>query len=249
MARIRIKPIESVADLLPALKTLHLKSPMLWFRGHGKTQWRLTPTLGRSRKLANAESNLIKRFKQNAVLLVDRAPTTEWDWLFLMQHHRLPTRLLDWSESPLVGLFFVVCEPRYDKSPGALWCLDPIGLNRAAGVSYKNSFEIPAFGEDNVLNSYRPSIIESERKSNLVPVAGLASRSNERLYAQMGVFTITHRKHNPIEKIDGKFVYKIEIPAKAKPVIRKELAHLRITHLSLFPELENVSKLAAEDSI
>lgn len=242
------KVINKVADLLPLLGTLHRTNPILWFRGHGRANWKLVPALGRRRAWAAAEQNLIKRFKQNAVGLMDHAPVHEWDWLFLMQHHRLPTRLLDWSESPLVGLYFAVCEARHDRMNGALWCLNPIKLNKVAGISFSNDFEIPAFG-DPVLDNNLPSRIVQEAQSDRPPVAGLASRSNERIYAQMGVFTITHRKHLPIEKTAGEVAYKLIIPASAKRRLRRELTHLRITHLSLFPELENVSRLAAQDSI
>ena len=240
--------VTNVSELLSCLKALHRENPVLWFRGHGKVHWKLVPALGRKRKWALAEQNLIKRFKQNAVGLLDRAPADEWDWLFLMQHHRLPTRLLDWSESPLVGLYFAVNEPQHDRKNGALWCLNPIKLNRVAGISFSNDFEIPAFS-DRVLDNNLPSRIVQEEQSERPPVAGLASRSNARIYAQMGVFTITHRKHLPIENSPGKIAFKLTIPATAKKRLRKELSYLRFTHLSLFPELENVSRLATEDSI
>jgi hypothetical protein len=44
-----------------------------------------------------------------------------------MQHYRLPTRLLDWSESILLATYFAVND-KPDK-PGVLWALSPFVLN------------------------------------------------------------------------------------------------------------------------
>ena len=56
-------------------------------------------------------------------------------WLTLMQHYGLPTRLLDWSESPLVALYFALSSDEDAKADAAVWVLNPMKLNKKVGYA------------------------------------------------------------------------------------------------------------------
>ncbi len=54
------------------------------------------------------EIQAFKRFKRHArpLMAAQPQPADDWEWLALAQHHGLPTRLLDWTENPLVAAYF-----------------------------------------------------------------------------------------------------------------------------------------------
>src|SRR5207244_837774 len=67
-------------------------------------------------------------FKQEAWPLLSATEQSMWGVLFAMQHYRLPTRLLDWTESFMCALFFA----QQHREPGdvaAVWALDSAAVN------------------------------------------------------------------------------------------------------------------------
>ena len=241
------KTIKMLGDLVACLESQADPKTPFWFRGQPRSSWGLVPSLARKAKTSAAETALIKRFKQNALTHLSDRPASEWEWMFLMQHYRLPTRLLDWTESPLVALYFAIENTKHKNYDAALWCLDPIALNQHANIKFSSNVEIPAFDHDGILDSYLPSQIARETTSELNPIAAIAVRNSPRIAAQLGTFTITHRTHTAVESVaDGKHVWRLIVPEAKKINLLRELALLRISNLTLFPELDAVAADAVE---
>ncbi|MHA7899619.1 MAG: FRG domain-containing protein [Henriciella sp.] len=238
--------VSDIGEFVAALLEDQNEQPQ-WFRGQRNTEWKLVPSLARGAHLELSEGASIKRFKQNALQFLPNRPADDWEWLFLMQHHRAPTRLLDWSESALVAMHFALqeCPEGEDDQPAAVWRLHPVGLNNVAGYRQQFDRDILAFGIDNSLDNYLPDKIG--RESDLLPAAGIAGRNSVRMIAQLGTFTITHFNHTPIEDVDdGAHVKKFEIPVEAKPNLRQQLRSLGINEFMMFPDLDQVSKHVQE---
>ncbi|MDP2033404.1 MAG: FRG domain-containing protein [Polaromonas sp.] len=244
--RHREAKIQGVSDLLRLLKKHVTPADVVWFRGQSDSRWGLVPSLARDAgKHLAKEGAIYKRFVQNATQLMTQAPTDEWDWLFVMQHHRAPTRLLDWSEGPLVALFFATFDSSKDRDDAAFWCLDPIALNTKANVSFAYELELPSF-RDRALENYLPSRVDP--KSPMNPVAAIGPRPTKRMAAQMGTFTVNHSVHEPIEALyDTKHVWKYIIPKDKKARIRAELQHLGYSTLTLFPDIDEVAELIKKE--
>ncbi|TCS41777.1 FRG domain-containing protein [Reinekea marinisedimentorum] len=240
--------INSVQELLERLEEIQKDQVQsIWYRGQGSKDWSLTPYYLRLDG-RQSESTLLKRFKQSAAMLIETSPKESFDWLFLMQHYGVPTRLLDWSESPLVALYFAVENiEKHGEEDGALWLLYPSELNKHARINNKEEEGfIPSF-DDEELESYSVESLKSNSRIQLFPVATIATRNNARIQAQLGVFTIHHHENIPIEEVgDRSHTLKFVIPANSKERIKNQLALLGYTKFQLFPELSSIGDIIKE---
>ena len=153
-------------------------------------------------------------------------------WLFLMQHHSLPTRLLDWSEAALVGLYFAALD---DSQPGVLWAMNPVGFNYTQGVA--QGLVTPGHPEVKKLLA----IAFSAEGSSEQVLAVLPPEIDLRAMLQAGRCTI----HGSIALLDIEEaqanVRRISVPADAKSRIRQQLRMLGVNRSRLFPDLESLA--------
>jgi hypothetical protein len=232
--------VGSVEDLMGVLESGGLEP--CWYRGHADVSWQLTPSLARKREWIEHEVLLLKRFKQNAIPRLLTAPASEWEWLFLAQHHGLPTRLLDWSENPLIALYFA-CESDRDTD-GRFWILRPNELNEK---SNPGSPGILLFGQDEFLDSYLPESAKSPIPTQ-PPVAAVATRSFGRIIAQSGTFTICHRSFDPLENVhSGNLLDSYVIPLARKAFIREQLKAIGINAMTVYPDLTHLAEYVRDE--
>ncbi len=119
MPRLNIVRITSFQDFLDNVdQGQNSSESSLWFRGAGKSSYKLAPTLHRhsgitdSNTLLEYEKKLLTRFKERSVPYLQHRIEDVWELLFLMQHYGMPTRLLDWTENPFISLFFALSSAR-----------------------------------------------------------------------------------------------------------------------------------------
>lgn len=228
-----------------------------WFRGEEDINWNLRPSIYRNHNLNYYERELIRDFKNQASSLIkDNYPKNEFDWLFLMQHYGLPTRLLDFTESSLVALFFAVMNYK-NTATGRVWIVDPMSLNRLTigeqSIPYFTNPILKNFllDEPILLDRFSEGEFNVNRQIKAeLPVAVRPVRNNIRSIAQKATFIIYGRNPNDLndiiescrknEKKRASISY-LEIDGKFKLSILKELAICGISKSVVFPELSGIA--------
>lgn len=233
--------IETLSDYLNVIMELKNDHKKLWFRGHASSDYVLMPTVYRDPYTWVKEAVFLHQFKARASRFINYYPDNDMEWLFLMQHHATPTRLLDWSENALVALAFAV-QYRNENHIGKdanVWCLDPILLNSNTRFHSYVDEKIPNICADEDLQN----ICNSPRQD--YPVAIIGPQNSDRIVAQKGVFTLFPNKDSfSMENLKNaeEFLARIKIPNKHITSIEESLYYIGITESSLFPDLDSISK-------
>lgn len=140
--------IRSIDDLFPLLKERPFEDEIGRFRSnfvyHGtcNAAFRLTTSLQRNCKgrQQELEPSILRNFSKYAAAEDPGIDSSVWRQLIIGQHHGLPTRLLDWTYSPLIGLHFAVNDPNLDKMDRhecIMWKIDVAELHALLPERYQ----------------------------------------------------------------------------------------------------------------
>jgi len=252
--------VSTLIEYLVAVKTLSNSTGATWFRGQSKRNHELEPGLYRHpdvkgnlsphARAAELEGRLMERFRNHSVPYVGHkfVHEDEWAQLFFMQHYRVPTRLLDWSYSPLIALHFALsgAETNSENPDGAcaIWTLHPENWNRAALAHQSAPAKIYDTDSDEI-KPYKAGAAFKLQTADAIAIEGI--HNSPRIVAQQGAFTIFGPTTSPMEVQFTKAAYPenslgvIRINSISVSEMTKELINAGILETTIYPDLEGLA--------
>lgn len=212
-----------------------------WFRGQPKFDYKLTPSVRRKEYTSKVSEQYMatnfmietQRLNPNTPDVYDSAA-----WLARMQHYGLPTRLLDWSSSPLVSLFFALDEKEPTEEDAALWALDAQRLNERMG---EGPYLLPM--GYNTVKKYLHGAFDGrvEKSEKIIACCGIGS--DLRMYVQQSNFTVHDTTYLALdEMVEARdILWKIRIPGEVKRRLVHELKLLGFHESTIYPDMQHIA--------
>lgn len=218
------------------------------YRGVSDKRFDMFPKLNRycSHDL-RLEESLIRNFKKYGYSDLGSYHSF-WQIVALGQHHGLPTRLLDWTYSPLVAAHFATENiDEYDRD-GAIICLDYGKMNR----------QLPKKLND-ALEEYNTRIFTIEMLENTIEdfdaMKALSDKPyvlffepasiDDRIVNQYALFSVVSDREVLLAKLmeeHENLCLKIIIPKEVKLELRDKLDYINISERLIYPGLDGICK-------
>jgi hypothetical protein len=239
--------IQSVDDFLRELAAIpfvtgrhsHVR---VWFRGQPEAGLELQsgvyrptfPAADETERLLT-EQHLAQDFRvESAGLLTGRE--TDAELYFLQQHYRFPTRLLDWTHTPLASLFFAIDKPAVD---GEIFVMDAYQMQTPGFANFG-----VATSRHNIFLKALDQIVGWGKAADfpdfIIPLR--PDHFDRRIAYQQSCITFHVPKKPILTAVENPTLRSFIIPAAAKAYIKAQLSLLGVDEFRIYGDLESLAK-------
>lgn len=278
VSKIKIDKLSTFIDVVEEYKDLYpneifINNPTdrrFIYRGCSKASYELLPSIFRKQQDGNvvnskylsltSEKGLLEEFIGYASSILDIPPTKYVRWAEYAQHFGVPTRFLDWTNNPLVALYFACSNESNNDCDGCVWLFHIVNYRRSL-VNYEekiNKKESIEESINNLINDvkddvykmpivYQPYYVDNRMKAQDSVFMAWGSNDNSLENMLMNckhlkkVYTTDH-SCTVSEIVGNGILFKIEIPKENKLKLLRELDTVAINEMSLFPGLDGIGK-------
>jgi hypothetical protein len=239
------------------------KNEECFYRGHAQADWQLCPGLLRGikpykKQLITAEywdieSDLYYEFRSRARVLHNQE-MSDWDVLFNMQHHKVKTRLLDWTEMLGTAIYFAIAGSKRDEKANGntpcIWLMNPYRLNELYH-GWKDLWDPENLdfygGSDESYSELLLGVHKKEAGKMFYwdePIALYPLRKNDRLTNQGGYFTMHGNNILSLELLPKhqEFLRKVHLPKAGTNAAFDFLEIAGINDFTMFPDLDGLAQ-------
>lgn len=258
---------KNIDEYLEIIKQIKSENPLAWYRGQSNSHYQLEPSLYREKGMItgnNKEAVFMRATNGKYILQDDITALYKFkkyydtihvtdkfqfiDYLYIMQHYGIPTRLLDFTENELVALYFSVSSRNsgkikdvnqeiedfyeydsYTDSGSAVFCIDPVKTNNESFMK-KQIIDLKEYSFESLGYIDTPVCIKTQNP-------------DKRIIAQKGAFMFFGFYVNPYDyyTVFNNSIYKIFIPNSCRKQILSELkTKFSISHSTMYPDIEGI---------
>lgn len=267
-----------VKTWVAAKRLLEKEFQKTWmFRGHADARWDLSSNFERlPGPSKSVELYLLHEFQRSVhhYLPAHLIPKDSLEWLALMQHHGLPTRLIDFTRSPYVAAYFAIGNALDSTADFAIWCCFATSLQLRAQLVLEDygyrvwGMNAPLNRDPHFRSIFLHGLSKHARAGALFPESADANyglvypvepfRMNARLRAQRGLFLMTGNVNATLGQNMGSMpvicdtdpspFMKVVIPGNQRRDAYRDLYRMGVTASQLFPDIDGFARDLADQA-